>query len=386
MPIAKILEARVPIKIWTDDVAENAEAQLLAVAALPFVYHHVVGLADVHLGIGATVGSVIATKGAICPAAVGVDIGCGMAALNTHIPIAVLDGKLQALRSAIEAAIPVGFSSHSTPLDAAANFYVPRVAPSVASINMLKKSEHQLGTLGGGNHFIEICYDEKGIMWIMLHSGSRGIGNKIASMHIDKAKGVMKQMFIALPDPDLAYFAQGTDDFKAYIADLKWCQEYAAANREIMMGIVRRLVASATGVDVLGDVINCHHNYVAWEHHFGENVMVTRKGAIRARNGDMGIIPGSMGTGSFIVRGLSNAESFDSAPHGAGRRMSRTKARKTFSVEDLVEQTAGVECRKDSSVIDEIPGAYKPIGEVIANSSDLVEVVASLKQVVCIKG
>jgi len=224
----------------------------------------------------------------------------------------------------------------------------------------------------------------------MLHSGSRGIGNKVATKHIEKAKGTMRQMFVSLPDPDLAYFAQGTQDFQTYMDDLMWCQGYAYENRQIMRGIALRALSHVTRGTLEnvadGETVNCHHNYVSWEHHYGENVMVTRKGAIRARSGDMGIIPGSMGTGSFIVRGLGNPESFNSAPHGAGRRMSRSKARKTFTEADLAEQTEGVECRKDVGVLDEIPGAYKPIGEVIENSSDLVEVVARLKQIVCVKG
>jgi tRNA-splicing ligase RtcB len=314
-----------------------------------------------------------------------------MLAVRTNVRPEQLEGKLPALRAEIERGVPVGFSDHRMPLEGALAWMERQGKPGVASNNESKKAAHQLGSLGGGNHFIEICLDEAGAVWVMLHSGSRGIGNKTAQKHIEKARGAMRQMFVDLPDPDLAYFAQGTEAFTAYMDDLKWCQEYAFENRALMKETVLRALAHVATGDaaseiVDGDTINCHHNYVAWEKHYGENVMVTRKGAIRARVGDMGIIPGSMGTGSFIVRGLGNPESFDSAPHGAGRKMSRTRARKTFTNADLIEQTAGVECRKDAGVLDEIPGAYKPIGEVIENSSDLVEVVARLKQFVCVKG
>lgn len=321
---------------------------------------------------------------------------CGMLAVKTILKPEMLDGKLPKLRAEIERGIPVGFSDHNTPLSEADSVTLYEDRPYVASTNEIKKSKHQLGTLGGGNHFVEVCLDDNQGVWLMLHSGSRGIGNKVASKHIELAKGVMKQMFIALPDPDLAYFAQGTEEFRKYMEDLAWCQEYALVNRQLMRGIALRAMAHVAfgdaGHDIVEDPIrggmdvNVHHNYVEWEHHFGENVMVTRKGAIRARNGDMGIIPGSMGTGSFIVRGRGNPDSFCSAPHGAGRRMSRAKARKTFTVADLEAQTAGVESRKDSDVLDEIPGAYKPIETVIDNSSDLVEVVVKLKQVLCVKG
>lgn len=391
MPIRQVHEARVPVKIWTDDVDEKSLAQLKNTAAMPFVFKHVVAMPDVHLGIGATVGSVIATKGAICPAAVGVDIGCGMMAALTGVSASKLDGKLPALRHSIERGVPVGFDSHGEPLAGAVNWLNKTARPHVATDAELKKSAHQLGTLGGGNHFIEVCtYGDSPdpLLAVMLHSGSRGIGSKTAQKYIEKAKGVMKQMFISLPDPDLAYFASGTEEWPDYMEDLQWCQDYAAENRRQMMDIVMRQIRFALDPDWVfdGETINCHHNYVSWENHYGENVMVTRKGAIRARKGDMGIIPGSMGAASYIVRGLGNAESFDSAPHGAGRRMSRTQARKQFTVEDFAVQTAGVECRKDVGVLDEIPGAYKPIGEVMDNASDLVEVVAKLKQILCVKG
>ncbi len=390
MPVRRTLASRVPIKVWTDDVEASAAAQLVRTGALPFVFRHVAAMADTHWGMGATVGSVIATKGAICPAAVGVDIGCGMAAVRTSLDASALDGKLPRLRASIERGIPVGFHQRSEVHPRAAALL--RAAenadlPAVASEAEKKKAAHQCGTLGGGNHFIEICVGEDDArVWVLLHSGSRNIGKVTAERHIGRAKGVMKRLAVDLPDPDLAYFATGTTEFDDYVRDLRWCQDFARTNRDIMVEEVLKDLRHVTGPFETEPAINCHHNYVAWERHFGEDVMVTRKGAIRARRGDLGIIPGSMGTGSFIVRGLGQPDSFDSAPHGAGRRMSRGEARRRFTREDLAAQTEGVECRKDAGVIDEIPGAYKPIGEVIENSSDLVEVVARLKQVVCVKG
>jgi tRNA-splicing ligase RtcB len=390
MPIRQVLESAVPVKIWTDDVEESARAQLIRTGALPFVFHHVAAMPDTHWGLGATVGSVIATRGAICPAAVGVDIGCGMAAVKTSLDASVLDGKLPALRHAIERGIPVGFHQRGDPHPLALELLKrSRGFPSVATDSERKKAAHQCGTLGGGNHFIEICVDgDDSRVWVLLHSGSRNIGKVTAEKHIGKAKGLMRRMAVELPDSDLAYFAQDTEEFSDYVEDLRWCQDFALLNRRIMLAEVTDELRRSLGVGNLGlePEIHCHHNYVAWERHFGKDVMVTRKGAIRARRGELGIIPGSMGTGSFVVRGLGNPEAFDSAPHGAGRKMSRGAARRAFTREDLETQTAGVECRKDAGVIDEIPGAYKPIGEVIANSSDLVEVVARLKQVVCVKG
>jgi tRNA-splicing ligase RtcB (3'-phosphate/5'-hydroxy nucleic acid ligase) len=390
VPVRKVLNSRVPIKVWTDDVETSAAQQLVRTGALPFVFRHVAAMPDTHWGMGATVGSVIATKDAICPAAVGVDIGCGMAAVKTSLPAAALEGKLGLLRASIERGIPVGFHQRreahprgAALLAAAAD----QDLPSVASDGEKKKAALQCGTLGGGNHFIEICVDQDdGRVWALLHSGSRNIGKVTAERHIGKAKGVMKRLAVDLPDPDLAYFATGTREFDAYVRDLQWCQDYARVNREIMLEEVLKDLRHEVGDFTTETPVNCHHNYVAWERHFGEDVMVTRKGAIRAGRGEAGIIPGSMGTGSFIVRGLGNAEAFESAPHGAGRKMSRGEARRRFTREDLAKQTEGVECRKDAGVLDEIPGAYKPIGEVIENSSDLVEVVARLKQVVCVKG
>jgi tRNA-splicing ligase RtcB (3'-phosphate/5'-hydroxy nucleic acid ligase) len=388
MPVKQVIECRVPIKIWTDDVEAEAVEQLKKTAALPFVFKHLAVMPDVHAGKGATVGSVMATTGAVCPAAVGVDIGCGMAATKLNVPINAFE-RLPELRHSIERSIPVGFNfnkSVGADVDAWEGWQAwLQLHPKCQGLG--KRAREQMSSLGGGNHFIELCQDTEGGAWVVLHSGSRNIGKSLAEAHIDTAKDLMRRMFIDLPDPDLAYFAQGTDDFKAYIRDLTWAQGYAAKNREIMMARILKDTRHHLGREIAPEpTINCHHNFAVMEAHFGKNVLVTRKGAVRARQGDMGIIPGSMGTRSYIVRGLGNPESFDSCSHGAGRRMSRTKARHTFTEADLVAQTAGVECRKDKEVIDEIPGAYKPIEEVMANQSDLVEIVAELKQVLCVKG
>ena len=394
MPIETVLNARVPVKIWTDRVEPEAMAQLKNTAALPFVFRHVAAMADVHLGKGATVGSVIATKGALCPAAVGVDIGCGMAARKTSFPAERLNGAaLKKLRASIEREIPVGRESRRAPFEDASKWMAARGRPHAGTGPLADRALHQLGTLGGGNHFIEICTDgDDGKIWVLLHSGSRNVGKTVAETHIGRAKGAMKQLSESPPDPDLAYFVSGTREFAEYREDLDWCQDYARQNREIMMDGVLRELAFALGLE--GDVsrlgitqsVNCHHNYVADEVHFGEAVFVTRKGAIRAGKGELGIIPGSMGSSSYVVRGLGNRDSFESAPHGAGRAMSRREAKRRFSREDLEAQTAGIECRKDAGVIDEIPSSYKSIEEVIAKSSDLVEVVARLKQILCVKG
>lgn len=394
MPVQTTLNARVPVKVWTDRIQPEAMRQLKNTASLPFVFRHVAAMADVHLGIGATVGGVVATKGAVCPAAVGVDIGCGMMARKTSIPSDRLDGDgFRKLRHSIEREIPVGFEQKREPFDAALDWMRARRKPHAASDALVRKALHQLGTLGGGNHFIEVCRDDAdGRLWLLLHSGSRNLGKTVAEIHIGKAKSGVKKLAESLPDPDLAFFVAGTPEFREYREDVEWCQGYALRNREIMMDRILRQLAHALGF--AGDTarlgltmsVNCHHNYIADEVHFGEKVLVTRKGAIRAGRGELGIIPGSMGTGSFIVRGLGNPESFESAPHGAGRLMSRTEAKRRFTPEDLERQTAGVECRKDRGVLDEIPGAYKPIAEVLEKSSDLVEVVAGLKQLVCVKG
>jgi len=344
---------------------------------------------DAHLGIGSMVGSVVATKEAVIPASVGVDIGCGMAAIKTPFKSGILEGKLKDLRHEIERAIPVGFNAHKESDNDAARWEGWETFDDLhAGVQDRKvKAMKQLGTLGGGNHFIEVCLDTEDNVWLMLHSGSRNIGKELAERHISAAKSLHK--LNELPDPNLAYFIQGTDEFKNYWHDLSWAQSYALKNREVMM---KRLLKSFNRMFNKDKAfrpeiaVNCHHNYVASEVHFGEKVFVTRKGAINAELGRFGIIPGSMGAKSFIIKGLGAPESYHSCSHGAGRKMSRTAAKKRFTREDLERQTKGVECRKDSGVIDEIPGAYKNIDEVMKNQTDLVEVVAQLKQVVCVKG
>lgn len=388
-----INDTRVPVKLWTDleTVEVGAVAQLRATASLPFVFKHVAVMPDVHLGVGATVGSVVATKNAICPACVGVDIGCGMMAVKTKLPHGPVMDKLKEIRHSIERSIPVGFNANTKISDRVMTWDGWAKMPGVKTDpNITKKPMYQMGTLGGGNHFIEICLDTENNVWVMLHSGSRNIGKTIAERYIDRAKRICEQYFVPLPNKDLAYLVEGTEEFRQYLYAVSWAQSYAEQNRAEMMTLVLKDLAYAINGngEPLERVIevNCHHNYVAREHHFGENVMVTRKGAVRARLGDMGIIPGSMGAKSFIVRGRGNPDSFDSCSHGAGRKMSRTKAKQTFTVDDLATQTAGVECRKDDGVVDEIPGAYKDIDAVMENQSDLVEIIATLKQVVCVKG
>jgi len=390
MPIKKIVNARVPVKIWARKVEDQALTQLKNIAALPFVFKHVAAMPDVHLGKGATVGSVIATEGAVVPAAVGVDIGCGMCAVKLKgVTSSRLDGKLPELRRQIERSVPVGFNENRDP-DARARNWArwSEFGELHKGVQGLKtKALRQLGSLGGGNHFIEVCVDTEDGVWVMLHSGSRNIGKSLAERHIGSAKGLMKKMFIDLPDPDLAYFASGTPEYDAYLRDLLWAQDYALTNREIMMARVLDQVGRALGVTPESELsVNCHHNFAIMERHFERDVLVTRKGAVRARAGDMGIIPGSMGTKSYIVRGKGEPESFMSCSHGAGRAMSRTEARRRFGAADLARQTEGVECRKDEGVVDEIPASYKPIEEVMANQSDLVEIVAELKQALCVKG
>lgn len=387
---------KVPIKLWTpeQDLEEAARTQLENVASLPFVFKHVAVMPDVHYGKGATIGSVIATKGAVIPAAVGVDIGCGMCAVKTTLNHEVVSQNAKKIRSAIERSVPVGKEGNRNIFESVAKWKGWEQFRSLKAVQNYEKDLEQasyskLGSLGGGNHFIEICLDTENNVWVMLHSGSRNIGNRVATIHINKAKGIMKKMLVSLPDPDLAYFAQGTVEYQNYMHDLMWCQDYAFQNRvEMMNRIMRdlsRIMNNGIPLERIMEV-NCHHNYATMEKHFGEDVLLTRKGAVRAQKGDLGIIPGSMGTKSYIVRGLGNLDSFCSCSHGAGRRMSRTKAKSVFSVEDLAKQTAGVECRKDQGVLDEIPGSYKDIDEVIENQKDLVEVVAQLKQIICVKG
>lgn len=378
------------IKLWAPvhEVESQALDQLKNIANLPWVFKHVAAMPDVHLGKGATVGSVIAMRDAVAPAAVGVDIGCGMGAVLTNLTAADLPESLKAIRAQIERDVPVGFNQHKGERHlgvSAAKFLDTFNTLRMPGADKLeRKAVEQCGSLGGGNHFIEICLDTSDRVWVVLHSGSRNIGKTLAEHHMAIARKLTHND--ALPDKDLAVFLRGTPEMDAYRNDLMWAQQYAFANRAVM----KRLVMSAIQRHIPQiqelDYIACHHNYVSEETHFGEQVIVTRKGAIYAGRGVYGIIPGSMGTRSYIVRGLGNPESYESASHGAGRRMSRGAAKRAFTLDDLAAQTAGVECRKDEGVLDEIPGCYKDIDAVMENQRDLVEIVATLKQVVCIKG
>jgi tRNA-splicing ligase RtcB len=398
MPVRQeISEGRVPVKVYTDDVEPQARAQLVNISRLPIVHHHVAAMPDVHLGIGATVGSVIPTLKAVIPAAVGVDIGCGMIATRLSLTGKDLEEKtLRKVFDQISRDIPVGFEQHrdrEARTDAARGFQkslakIVQKHPGIEKrVGKRSSWAHQLGTLGGGNHFIELCLDESSQAWVMLHSGSRGIGNAIGTYFIALAKQDAQKNNAHLPDADLAYFPEGAQHFDDYVEAVGWAQDYASRNRTEMMdlalGALRRHLPA---FQVVGSAVNCHHNYVEREVHYGENVWLTRKGAIRAGAGELGIIPGSMGARSYIVRGKGAAESFHSCAHGAGRRMSRNEANRRFTTEDLHAQTQGVICRKDRGVLDEIPGAYKDIDAVMANQSDLVEVVHTLKQVLCVKG
>ena len=395
----------VPIKSWTRGVPFEPEAkeQLKNISRMPFIHQWIAAMPDVHLGKGATIGSVVPTLGAVIPAAVGVDIGCGMMAVKTSLNASDLPDNLAAVRSAIERAVPHGRSARARGgRDKGAWSNIPEdVAGAWTSLSTqfdLLSAKHRvlrntnnikhLGTLGTGNHFIEMCLDEHNSVWLMLHSGSRGVGNRIGTHFIELAKKDMEQWMIQLPDKDLAYLPEGTTHFDEYVEAVEWAQNFARINREVMMARVIEAVKNSLGVnfDAQMEAVNCHHNYISREHHYGKNVLVTRKGAVRAREGEMGIIPGSMGARSYIVRGLGNEESFCSCSHGAGRVMSRTKAKKMVSLEEHQRDTAGVECRKDASVIDETPSAYKPIEKVMDAQKDLVEVVYTLKQVVCVKG
>jgi len=397
MPIAMSLnKGRVPVHLWTDDVESVALDQLAAISQLDIVHHHVAVMPDVHFGIGATVGSVVPTLGAIIPAAVGVDIGCGMSYARLSLDTSLLPDSLKAVREAIEDAVPVGMAMHAHTADTAAlrplleGFrQVIERAPEVDRMmkNATESFRRQAGSLGGGNHFIELVEDEAGQVGVMLHSGSRGIGNVIGRHYIERAKREMEALDRNLPNKDLAYLREGTVSYDDYCFAVSWAQDYARVNREVMMRLVLKALAKVLPpFSVTEEAVNCHHNYVSTEEHFGATVHVTRKGAIRAGAGELGIIPGSMGTRSYIVRGLGHADSFCSCSHGAGRRMSRGAAKRVYSVQDLAEQTKGVECRKDAGVLDEIPGAYKDIDTVMAQQSDLVEVVHTLRQLVCVKG
>lgn len=395
----------VPIKSWTRGVPfeDKAKEQLKNISRMPFIHKWVAAMPDVHVGKGATIGSVVPTLGAVIPAAVGVDIGCGMMAVKTSLRASDLPDNLSGVRSAIEAAVPHGRSNRARgSRDKGAWANVPNDVltawlPLMAQFDVLKEKHrvlkntnnlHHLGTLGTGNHFIEMCLDEHDSVWLMLHSGSRGVGNRIGTHFIETAKKDMARWHINLPDTDLAYLPEGSEHFDEYVEAVEWAQNFARANREVMMVRVVAAVKNALGreFEATMEAVNCHHNYISRENHYGKNVLVTRKGAVRAREGEMGIIPGSMGAKSFIVRGLGNAESFCSCSHGAGRVMSRTQAKKIVSLEEHKRATADVECRKDESVIDETPSAYKPIESVMAAQKDLVEVVYTLKQVVCVKG
>lgn len=397
----------VPVKAWTKGVPmdREAEQQLRNAAQMPFIHSHIAVMPDVHWGMGATIGSVIPTLKAIIPAAVGVDIGCGMMAVQTSLKAADLPESLKEIRSNIEQAVPHGRTNNGGRGDRGAWADIPEeeaeawkeLGPGLDSIveknpKVMRKHSNNvnhLGTLGTGNHFIEVCLDEADRVWFMLHSGSRGIGNRIGMYFIELAKEDMRRWHINLPDANLAYLPEGTDHFAAYIEAVEWAQKFAMTNRELMMKAVIQAVQSSKGIPPFEanlEVVNCHHNYVARENHFGKNVLVTRKGAVRARLGDMGIIPGSMGAKSFIVRGLGNKDSFDSCSHGAGRAMSRTEAKRRFSVEDHIKATEGVECRKDKAVIDETPAAYKDIDAVMEAQKDLVEIAHTLRQIICVKG
>jgi len=399
-------EGGVPIKSWTRGVLfeDKARQQLINLSRLPFIYKWIAAMPDVHLGIGATIGSVVPTVGAIIPAAVGVDIGCGMMAVKTEIRAEQLPDNLFEVRHAIERAIPHGRSKRcrrgqrdigswgEIPDDVAVAWkqlvtpfeYLTEKHPVLKNTNNL----HHLGTLGTGNHFIEVCLDEAGAVWVMLHSGSRGVGNRIGTYFIELAKKEMQRWHIQLPDRDLAYLPEGSDNYADYVEAVECAQHFARINREIMMDKVLEAISHALKLNFKSRVeaVNCHHNYVNREWHYGQEVMLTRKGAVSAGLGEMGIVPGSMGAKSFIVRGLGNAESFCSCSHGAGRVMSRTAAKKQVSLDEHIAATAGVECRKDKSVIDETPAAYKPIEQVMQAQNDLVEVIYTLKQVVCVKG
>jgi tRNA-splicing ligase RtcB (3'-phosphate/5'-hydroxy nucleic acid ligase) len=395
----------VPIKAWVKGVQleQQARQQLMNVAKLPFVFKWVAAMPDVHWGVGATVGSVIPTKGAIVPAAVGVDIGCGMMAVQTDLNARDLPDHLRGIRAAIEQAVPHGRTNHGGKGDKGAWQAIPTrnleawgdLKPRYDAIlekhPKLDRGNHSnhLGTLGTGNHFIEVCLDEAEMVWFMLHSGSRGVGNRLGSYFIELAKKDIERLVRNLPDKDLAYFTEHTDHFDDYVEAVEWAQDFARVNRHLMMKQIVEAVGESGEVKPFSaqvQAINCHHNYVAREQHYGQDILVTRKGAVRARQGELGIIPGSMGAKSYIVRGKGHPESFTSCSHGAGRAMSRGEAKRRFTLEDHRRMTEGVECRKDAEVIDETPAAYKSIDQVMAAQRDLVEVVHTLRQVVCVKG
>jgi tRNA-splicing ligase RtcB len=383
---------------WASALDDVTREQAIKTASLPFIPSHIALMPDAHLGKGATVGSVIPTQGAIIPAAVGVDIGCGMVAAETSLSAADLPDDLEPLLAGIERSIPAGIGQGHTFGDAGAAWLRKQhdrrdhTPTEAAEGKGLTTACRQFGTLGSGNHFLEVCLDERDVVWVMLHSGSRGVGNRIAQRHIAKAKGLMRQWFVELPDADLAYFVQGTPEFDAYLRDLLWAQDYAAGNRARMVELALEALAAACGhgggAAIERQRINCHHNYASLEHHHGKDLWITRKGAILARSGDLGIIPGSMGTGSYIVRGLGNPASYHSCSHGAGRAMSRGEARRRFSEDDLLVAMTGKTWlrTKGAALVDEIPASYKDIDQVMADQRDLVEVVHTLRQLVNYKG
>jgi tRNA-splicing ligase RtcB len=394
------------VRFWTDGVPVEHEAlqQIRNIAALPIIDGHVAIMPDVHVGKGATVGSVIPTRGAIIPSAVGVDIGCGMCAVKTTLRADDLPDSLSHLRGRIESLVPVGFDSHDKPLSTThgglqgiglkrrtdalhRRFGGVRILDRVGKFDV-PRVWNQLGTLGGGNHFIEVCLDAERRVWVMLHSGSRNVGKTIGEVAITTARELALKNQVRLPDRDLAWLDEGTAAFDEYVEGLLWAQDYAALNRDLMLFNVMKAISDELGRDVgsTEHAVNCHHNYASIEEHFGRKVWITRKGAVAARDGQLGIIPGSMGAKSYIVRGKGHADAYCSCSHGAGRRLSRGAAKRQYSVADLQRQTEGVECRKDGGVLDEIPGAYKNIDAVMAAQAGLVEVVATLKQVLCVKG
>lgn len=414
----------VPIKAWAQGVPleESAVQQLKNTALSPVIHGHLAVMPDCHWGMGATIGSVIPTRNAVIPAAVGVDIGCGMAAVKTTLVAEDLPDTLRGMRKMIEQAVPHGRTNtgrrgrrgrrgrgeeqgpQRRSRDVGSWGEVPKRVGNLWTAhldarfrNLCEKypvlrntnNLNHLGTLGTGNHFIEVCLDEAGAVWFMLHSGSRGVGNRIATVFIEKAKKDMEIHQMNLPDMDLAYLSEGTEHYEDYMEAVTWAQDFARINRQVMMENVITAVNKVRGLPPFEAnlmAVNCHHNYVTEENHFGEDLLITRKGAVRAGLGELGIIPGSMGAKSFIVRGLGNEDSYCSCSHGAGRVMSRTKAKKIYNIDDQIRATEGVECRKDKDVIDEIPMAYKDIESVMAAQSELVEVVHTLKQVVCVKG
>jgi len=392
------------VKMWVGDmeVEQAAIQQITNISTLPILAGHIAVMPDVHMGKGATVGSVIPTRSAIIPAAVGVDIGCGMCAVMTNLTADDLPDSLFALRNQIERDVPVGFNEHKAGIPSVSGPYADILRKNLKKT--MERYDHlalkaklgradenrigrQIGTLGGGNHFIEICLDLDNRVWVMLHSGSRGIGNQIGTVAINLAKDQAKVRAWGMADEDLAWLDEGTAEFDAYIEAMHWAQDYARFNRDTMMNLVlAALKTRFSKMKTIGEVVNCHHNFTSWEEHNEQGMWVTRKGAVSAKTGELGIIPGSMGAKSFIVRGKGNKEAYCSCSHGAGRKMSRNQAKKLFTSLDLAEQTAGVECRKDADVIDEIPGAYKDIDQVMAAQADLVDIVHTLKQILCVKG